>query len=157
MNWGEAALWGFSATLVLTTLLTSSRALGLTRMDMPFLLGTMITGNRDRARWVGFLIHVVNGWAFALLYIAVFHSVGWNDGWFGAALGLVHAFFMLSVGMLLMPSIHPRMASEISGPNPTRQLEPPGFMARNYGTRTPLANIVAHIIYGAILGHFYHP
>ena len=47
------------------------------------------------------------------------------------------------------------MASITSGPTPTRHLEPPGFMALNYGKQTPLSVIVAHVAYGAILGAFY--
>jgi hypothetical protein len=33
-------------------------------------------------------------------------------------------------------------------------LEPPGFLLRNYGPQAPLATIIAHIAYGAILGGF---
>jgi hypothetical protein len=47
------------------------------------------------------------------------------------------------------------MASEQRGPEPTRQLEPPGFLALNYGRRTPLSVILAHLVYGTILGAFY--
>jgi hypothetical protein len=34
-------------------------------------------------------------------------------------------------------------------------LEPPSFMALNNGRRTPMTVIVAHLLYGAILGAFY--
>jgi hypothetical protein len=51
--------------------------------------------------------------------------------------------------------MHPRMASEQQGPTPTEQLEPPGFMALNYGRRTPIAVILSHTVYGGILGAFY--
>jgi hypothetical protein len=54
-----------------------------------------------------------------------------------------------------LPAMHPRMASEQDGPTPTRQLEPPGFMALNYGRRTPITVILAHLVYGGILGAFY--
>jgi hypothetical protein len=47
------------------------------------------------------------------------------------------------------------MASEQQGPIAMRQLEPPGFLALNYGYQTPLSVLVAHIIYGMILGGFY--
>jgi len=50
---------------------------------------------------------------------------------------------------------HPRMATEQRGPEPTRQLEPPGFLAMNYGRRTPVSVIIAHLVYGAVLGAFY--
>jgi hypothetical protein len=57
----------------------------------------------------------------------------------------------------LLPGIHPRMVSDFRGPEPTRLLEPPGFLARNYGRATPIITILAHMIYGAILGTFYVP
>ena len=50
--------------------------------------------------------------------------------------------------------LHPRMASEQHGPTVMRQLEPPGFLLLNYGRQTPLATIIAHIAYGAIVGGF---
>jgi hypothetical protein len=76
--------------------------------------------------------------------------------WFGLSLGLVHALFVLTVGMSLMPGMHPRMASEQRGPSATRQLEPPGFMALNYGYQTPLSVFLSHAAFGAILGSLYH-
>jgi hypothetical protein len=53
-----------------------------------------------------------------------------------------------------LPALHPRMANEQRGPTPTRQLEPPGFLALNYGYRTPLSVVLAHVLYGAVLGLF---
>jgi hypothetical protein len=47
------------------------------------------------------------------------------------------------------------MASEQQGPTLTRQLEPPGFLALNYGFQTPISVIIAHIIFGVVLGAFY--
>ena len=75
--------------------------------------------------------------------------------WAGAMIGLVQAIFVLTVGVSLLPSLHPRMASEEQGPTVTRQLEPPGFLALNYGYQTPVSVVLAHLIYGAILGAFY--
>ncbi|MEO5970064.1 MAG: hypothetical protein ABIQ95_09065 [Bdellovibrionia bacterium] len=156
MNWGQALLWGFVATIVLSTLLSGSRSMGLTRMDISFMLGTIFTGNRDHAKWLGFLFHLFNGWVFSFIYIAAFISTGWKNIWFGGLIGLVHALFVLIVGMMILPSIHPRMATEQHGPNPTRQLEPPGFLALNYGRHTPLVTLFGHVVFGAILGFFYH-
>ena len=41
MNWGSWLLWGFVATVVLTAILGGSQGLGMTRMNIPYLLGTM--------------------------------------------------------------------------------------------------------------------
>ena len=155
MNTGSTLLWGFVGTIVLTILMGGSQGLGLTRMNLPFMLGTMFTPDRDRAKLIGTGVHLVNGWLFALLYAAAFRSWHRATWWLGAGIGLVHALFVLVAAMPILPSFHPRMASEQRGPTPTRQLEPPGFLALNYGRRTPLSMILAHLVYGAILGAFY--
>lgn len=155
MNRRGTLLWGFVATVALTGLLAGSQSLRLTRMNLPYMLGTMVTAERDRAKVVGFALHLLNGWIFATVYVAAFESWHRATWWLGAGIGLVHALFVLVAGLPLMPGIHPRMASVTTGPTPTRHLEPPGFMALNYGTRTPLSVIVAHLAYGAILGAFY--
>ena len=33
-------------------------------------------------------------------------------------------------------------------------LEPPGFLLVNYGASTPVVMLVAHLVYGAIVGEF---
>lgn len=113
--------------------------------------------NRDRAKVYGVALHLVNGWMFSLVYVAAFHVTHVFAWWFGVAIGLVHGAFVLAVAMPVMPGMHPRMASDIQGPTVVRQLEPPGFLARNYGRRTPLSVLVAHLVFGFILGFLYSP
>ena len=48
----------------------------------------------------------------------------------------------------------PRMGTPWSGAADRPLLEPPGFMMLNYGRRTPVATIVAHVAYGTIVGGF---
>jgi len=155
MNVESVLLWGAVATVVLTTIMAASLALGWSRMSVPFLLGTMLTPDRNLAPLLGFLLHLVAGWAFAVVYALAFESWGRATWWLGAAIGVVHGLAVLIVFLPLLPGIHPRMASENQGPEPTRALEPPGFMALHYGRQTPLVTIVAHLVYGAILGAFY--
>ena len=155
MNWTANLLWGFVATVFLTGLLSGSQGLGLTRMSLPYMLGTMFTPDRDRAKLVGFGVHLLNGWWLAFVYAAAFQSWRRATWWLGAAIGLVHGLFVLLVVMPALPGLHPRMASEQRGPEPTRQLEPPGFLALHYGQRTPVSLLLAHLVYGAILGAFY--
>ena len=141
--------------MVLATCLAASQGLGLSRMSLPLMLGAAFTGDRRRANVYGFALHFVNGWLFALVYALVFESWRRATWWLGAILGLAQALFILAAVMPLLPYVHRRMATEEFGPNPTRQLEPPGFMALNYGRHTPVATIIAHLLYGAILGAFY--
>lgn len=155
VNWGSWLFWGFVSTLILTTVLAASQGLGLTRMNLPYMLGTMLSPDRDRARLYGFGIHLVVGWAFSLLYVLAFGFLGEAHWWSGMLIGIAHGLFVLVVGVSMLPGIHPRMASEQHGPSATRELEPPGFLALNYGVRTPLSVLVSHALFGAMLGAFY--
>jgi hypothetical protein len=156
MNWTSWLLWGFVATLVLTTISAATQGLGLTRMNIPYMLGTMFTPNRDKAKFYGFAAHVAAGWLFSLVYVFIFQSLGEAGWWRGALIGLFHSFFVLVVVVALLPGMHPRMASEQHGPAAQNMLEPPGFLALHYGVQTPLAIIVSHVVFGALLGMFYH-
>jgi hypothetical protein len=155
VNWSSALLWGFAATVALTAIMAGAKGLGLSRVNLPYLLGTVTSTDRDRAQVYGLALHFLVGWAFTLLYAAAFESWERVTWWLGASIGVIHAMFVLTAIMPVLPSLHPRMTSEQRGPAPKRQLEPPGFLALNYGPRTPYVVIAAHIAFGAILGAFY--
>lgn len=157
MNIPGVLLAGLAATIVLTTTMAAGQGLGLTRMSIPFLVGTIFTPARDRAMVIGFLAHSLNGVIFAMMYALMFEALHNATWWLGAGIGLVHALFVLTVGMALLPGVHPHMVSEYFGPTPNRLLQPPGFMALHYGRRTPIVTLLAHVLYGAIVGAFYHP
>ena len=151
----SALAGGFVGTIVLTSGLRLAQELGWTRMDIPLLLGTVFTDDRDRATVIGVAVHFLNGLLFALGYYAIFRAVD-QAGWaFGAALGVVHA--ALAGGLLvtlLLPAVHPRMGTPWSDAEETPLLEAPGFMLLNYGRRTALWTLLAHVAYGAIVGGF---
>ena len=143
--WGAFA-GGFVGTLVLTTAMRAANELKLTRIDLPFLLGTALTADRARAKAIGYGLHFFFGQVFALSYYAVFVAIG-HSGWgHGPQVGA-----------------SPRRSSSrsdatlprpLSGAGDVSLLEPPGFLLRNYGVQTPLVTIAAHIAYGAIVGGF---
>jgi len=152
VSWSGSLLAGFAGTLVLTTLEAGAQQLNLTRMSVPYLLGTAFTRSRDRAKVIGFFTHLVNGQLFALLYVAIFHALGQGGVLRGAFVGLVHSAVVLLVVMPLLPSIHPRMASLHQGPTNLRQLEPPGPFALHYGVSTPVVVVLSHVVFGALVG-----
>lgn len=155
--WGTWLLSGFIGTVVLTAIQEGSQQARLTRMSIPYLLGTMFTPGREKAKIVGFLVHLVNGQIFAFVYFALFAALGGGGIWRGLLFGVAHAVVVLLVVVPLMPSIHPRMASEQQGPTVTRQLEPPGALALHYGATTPLFVLLGHAAYGMLLGALYKP
>jgi hypothetical protein len=148
-------VWGFAASVVLLTTTIAGQSLGLTRIDIPFILGTIFTANRDRAKVLGVAMHIANGWGFALAYGYFFESIELATWWFGALIGAVQGVFVVVVLLPILPGFHPRMVSDYRGPEPTRLLEPPGFLASNYGRWTAVVIIIAHTLYGLVLGMFY--
>jgi hypothetical protein len=152
--WG-ALLGGLVGTIVLTTILSTASELGLTRMDIPFLLGTAMTENRVHAKAIGYALHFVFGLLFALAYYAIFLVIDRSGFLLGAGLGLLHALFAgTALVNIILPAIHPRMGSGFDAAGSRPLLEPPGFLLLNYGRQTATATIVAHIAYGAIVGGF---
>jgi hypothetical protein len=154
MIWG-ALVGGFLGTVVLTTILRGASELGWTRMDLPFLLGTAVSADRIRAKVIGYALHFVFGLLFAVGYYAVFVVIDRSGVVIGALLGLVHALFAgTALVNVLLPAVHPRMGTGFDAAGSAPLIEPPGFLLVNYGRQTPVATIISHVVYGAIVGGF---
>src|SRR5215208_1683351 len=152
--WG-ALVGGFIGTLVLTTAMLAATQLRLTRIDLPFLLGTAFVADANRARALGYALHFLSGLSFACGYYVVFEAVGEASWWLGASFGLLHALFAgTALVNLLLPLVHPRMATGSTAADSAPLLEPPGFLLLNYGASTPIVMVGVHILYGAIVGEF---
>lgn len=156
MDWAGWALFGLLATAILTVAMIAAQLAGRTRLDLPLLLGTMLTEDPDRARVVGFFVHLAIGEGFAFGYAAGFALLGTATWWLGALFGLVHVAVALTILVPLLPGVHPRLASERAGPAAGVVLEPPGLLALNYGSQTPTVAIVSHLAFGIALGLLLH-
>jgi hypothetical protein len=155
MSVWAALAGGFLGTLVLTTGLRTATELRLTRIDLPFLLGTAFTTDRARARALGYALHFCFGLLFAGVYYLVFASINAASWWLGAGLGVIHALFAATALVsTLLPLVHPRMATSFNDASSAPLLEAPGFLLLNYGASTPTVMLVTHIAYGAIVGVF---
>ncbi len=152
MDWAGWLLFGLVATAALTVVMIVAQLTGQTRLDLPLLLGTIVTEDPDRARVAGFFIHMLIGEGFAFGYAATFALLDRANWWLGGLLGLLHAAVALTVLVPLLPGVHPRIASDRAGPTSTAALEPPGLFALNYGAQTPIVAIAAHLVYGIALG-----
>ena len=152
--WGAVA-GGFVGTVLLTTGLRAASELRLTRMDIPFLLGTAFTTDRVRAKAIGYVLHLFFGQVFAFIYYAIFLILDESGFALGALFGLVHGFFVVTTLVnVLLPVVHPRMGDLYSAADASPLLERPGFLMLNYGRTTPAVTLAVHVIYGAIVGGF---
>jgi len=150
---GSAIAGGFVGTLVFTTMVKAATEVRLTRLDLALLLGTAVTENRRKARAIGYALHFVAGIAFAEAYVGFFAIIGRSSWWIGALLGALHAIFTATVLVnVLLPVVHPRMATTETAANEIALIEPPGFLMLNYGRSTFFVSLAAHAAYGAIVG-----
>lgn len=148
----DMAIWGLAATVAMTGILQAANGFGMSRLNIPFLVGTIFTGDRRKANLMGLAFYIAGGWIFALLYFWFFASIGMFKWWLGAIVGFLHGLFLLVAVLPLIPFLHPRMASSYDEPVARPQLEPPGFLGLHYGTGTPASFLAAQSTYGAVLG-----
>jgi hypothetical protein len=141
MDWAGWALFGLVATTALTAILIAAQLLGFSRLDVPLILGSVVTEDPDRARVAGFVIHLAIGQGFALGYAATFALLGQASWWIWGVLGLLHVAVALTVLVPLLAGVHPRMASTRAGPVSSAMLEPPGLLCLNYGTQTATISV----------------
>lgn len=139
---GSALVAGACATAALTGGTLASNAIGLTRLDLPWMLGTSVTADRRLARAAGWALHAFNGVALARGYRAVWRRAGVApNARRGALLGLVHGLASLGY-MAAAPRVHPRPA--VAGLRP--------FAPTAYGPAWIPAMVFGHMLYGAVFG-----
>lgn len=76
-------VWGLVATIVLTVVMYGSQAMGLSRLSLPFLLGSCLSPDRGRATVYCLVMYTLGGWAFAVLYAWLFQAIGFASWWLG--------------------------------------------------------------------------
>jgi hypothetical protein len=150
------ALCGFVASAAMATLLEGAQLSGYTRMSLPFLFGAFVSGNRRAAIILGYVLYLLGGWVFAVVYalcLQILHVSGAVAGaCVGLVLGLGHGLFLIAVFLPLLPYIHPRLASDYDGVHALARIEPPGPFGLNYGWATPLATVLAQALFGLVFG-----
>jgi len=143
MDWAGWALFGLVATTALTAVMIAAQLAGLTRLDLPLVLGTLVTGDPDRARVAGFFIHLAVGQGFALGYATTFALVHRATWWLGALLGILHVAVALMVLLPLLadgvapgrPGQHGRAGGARPARPQLRRPDPGGGDRRSPGLR----------------------
>ncbi len=106
-------------------------------------------GMPSAAKWVmGFIMHLIAGGIFVLIYAVGFEYLTHRAGWLvGAGFGLIHSLFA-GLFMAMMPAMHPLIPEAMPAP---------GAFMSNLGMMGVVAEIMLHLIYGAIVGAMYGP
>jgi hypothetical protein len=148
MKYGKAFGADVLGAVVMTALMAMARAMGMP-VNLEMVLGTMIGGAPSLASWImGFIIHLMAGGIFALIYAVGFEYWTHRADWLvGLGFGVIHTLFS-GVLLAMIPAMHPLVPEQMPAPGP--------FMS-NLGMMGVLAFFILHLIYGAIVGAMYGP
>ena len=120
--------------------------LGLPRLDLPALLGALFAGEAATLSSLGVVMHLAVGAALALFY--VYGDVGEflpGPSWLQ---GMVYGVAVWVVTMVALMPLIPYVDRVLGqGRAPT-----PGFFMLTVGIWAPLQALIAHLIFGAIMG-----
>lgn len=135
----QAIVAGFLATLAMTVLMYAAPMMGMPKMDIAAMLGSVLSKQMPEpisgSWWMGMIMHFINGTIiFPLIYAYVLYAVlpgqPWMKGlWWGLILWfLAQAMVMPMMGMGFFSAKAPQPMMAVMG------------------------SLIGHIIYGAILG-----
>jgi hypothetical protein len=145
ISWLGAIVWGVVAAVAFALVAMMGQTVGMTRMDLPDLLGSLVAAPGAAAsRGLGALVHLANGavlavaWAYGTALGGLSANV-WTALAWGAVLWVLALLMLSTIG-----SVHPAIRAG-------RQ-DDPGSGGVNFGPMTPVGVLVGHLVWGAVLG-----
>ncbi len=146
MNVLGAILAGILATLVFSAVLMIAPKMGMPKMDIVEMLGSMFSARTNLV--LGWMAHLMMGVIFALIYTFLWsRGIGAATWTSGLVFGAVH---WLIVGMVMgmIPMMHVGIKSGA--------VKAPGlWMTNQGGAMAFMGGLVGHIIYGVVVALVY--
>jgi Family of unknown function (DUF6789) len=141
-----AIIAGVVGTIVMTIVMVMAPKMGMPKMDIVGMLGSMFSAEGNRMMGMG--MHFVMGVVFAIIYGLLWQAnigeVSWLGGIiFGAVHWLVSGAMMGGMGMM-----HAGVkAGTVNAPGP--------YMTKNGGMMAFMGGLVGHIIFGLVVALVY--
>jgi uncharacterized membrane protein YagU involved in acid resistance len=130
---------GVIAWIVFTIILYMVPAMGVPKMDLPALLGGMFGMNSVAMGWVmHFIVGMVLAFVYAYWLVEYLPGAPWLRG---LEYGVLPWLTMMVIVAPMLPVVDPMTAKM-----------PPGFFLANMGTMATVGSLIAHLIWGVVLG-----
>jgi uncharacterized membrane protein YagU involved in acid resistance len=141
-----AIVAGLVGTVVITMVMKMAPQMGMPKMDMVGMLGSMF--NPQGNRTVGLAIHLMMGVVFAIIYALLWNAgVGTVGLLWGAVFGVGH-WLVAGAMMAGMPMMHAGIKADT--------VEAPGiFMLRKGGIMAFMGGLIGHVIFGLVVALVY--
>ena len=118
------------------------------KMNLLYLLGTMMFRQRVMAYMAGLLMHGIMSVSFALAHVGVYQAFDLDSNlvaW-GLLFGFVH-YLVVGMALGMMPMMHPRIQAG--------DLQAPGAYALAYPMLTTAGFLMLHLLFGGLVGGLY--
>lgn len=118
MNIVAAIVAGLAGTAAMTALMYLAPSMGMPKMDILNMLGTMFIEPNGNALGLGAVAHFMMGAIFAIVYALLWTTVGIGAaGWlWGLIFGVVHGLVVAVVMPMMVENMHPRPPETERGP-----------------------------------------
>lgn len=122
-------------TAAMSALLLFPRWLGIGKIDVIPAVGALITGKAENAFSIGYIIHFASGIVFAYIYWGLLVLMKLPIVWWAfAGAGFIHGIVVMLLVCIMVMEHHPVARYHERGP------------------MTGLAQLLAHIVYGVVVG-----
>ena len=137
MNYAAVIIAGLAGTVAMTILMYLAPLMGMPKLDIIAMLGTMFTSNNTVSTIIGVMAHFMMGVVFAFIYVLLWSfGIGSPTWMWGLIFGAVHGLMVY----LIMPMIN-RMH--------THPVEMEG------GTKLAVGKLMVHMLYGLVVALVY--
>ena len=150
---GWAILAGAIGAAAMLMVIYGGRAMGMTKMDLLRTLGTMVQpkGATNVVYGIGLMMHLMMGAAFGLIHTGLLHafdpsSTGAATG-LGILIGAVHGMIVTGGMPMMLKMGHPLVKDGT--------IDDPGPAMTGFGKMTPMGMVMAHVVYGIVVGAIY--
>ena len=141
-----AIVAGLVGTVVMTMVMVMAPKMGMPKMDIVGLLGSMFI--KEGVRPIGMAIHFMMGIVFAVIYAFVWSKgIGRASVGYGALFGTIH-WLIVGLIMGMIPILHAGIKAGT--------VKSPGiYMTNNGGLKGFMGGLVGHIVYGITVALVY--
>ncbi len=146
MNILSAVIAGVVASLVFSMILAMAPKMGMPKMDIVSLLGSMFSTKSNLA--LGWMMHLMMGIVFALIYAFLWSSGISGATWLGGLILGAAQWLIVGMVMGMIPMMHVGIKSGA--------VKSPGlWMTNNGGLMAFMGGLVGHMIFGVSIALMY--
>lgn len=126
---------------------------GMTQMNFLYILGTMMAPQaQERTVYtIGLAAHMMASVGFGLAHAGLLHAVGVSSvaeavGW-DFLIGALHGMAILALMPMMLTTMHVLVRRG--------QIPHPGVALVGFGSMTPMGSLMAHVMFGLVVGAVY--